>query len=247
LLSNKNVINKSSAVPIYYQLKKYIIEQIENGSWKQEEIIPSERELSEEFEISRMTVRQAINELVNEGILYRKRGMGTFVAKPKVDQGLSKLTNFTTDMLNRGMKPGSKVLGTTIIPASGKIAEKLNLNPDEEVVELIRLRLADDEPMALEHSFLPHKKIYPILNHSLENKSLYELLKKECNLHLASAKQTIEISYSGPKEAKLLEIDPDTPVLLIERVTYIDTGEPVEFVKSFYRADRYKFSIEMRV
>ncbi|GAB7388956.1 phosphonate metabolism transcriptional regulator PhnF [Bacillaceae bacterium] len=247
MLQNKVQIDKESPIPIYYQLKNFIKEQIENGIWKPGDMIPSERELSEEFAISRMTVRQAFNELVNEGLLYRKRGMGTFVAKPKVDQKLSKLTNFTSDMLSRGMKPGAKVLALNTIPATKKIAEKLNLREGDHVVELFRLRLADEEPMALERSFLPYAKVSPILEEELENKSLYELLRNRCNLHLVRAKQTIEISYCNPQDAALLEIAPDTPSLLIERITFTEDGQPVEYVRSYYRADRYKFSIEMNV
>lgn len=244
---NKIQIDKNSPIPIYYQLKNFIKQQIESGIWKPGDLIPSERELSEEFEISRMTVRQALSELVNEGLLFRKRGMGTFVAKQKVDQNLSKLTNFTSDMLSRGMKPGAKVLFVDTIPATKKLAEKLNLLEGDKVVELFRLRLADGEPMALERSFLPYAKVFPILGEELENRSLYELLRKKCNLNLVRAKQTIEISYCDPRNAALLEIASDTPLLLIERVTFTEDGQPVEYVRSYYRADRYKFSIELSV
>lgn len=248
MLQNKGRIDKESPIPIYYQLKNYIKEQIESGIWKPGQLISSERELSEEFEISRMTVRQAFNELVNEGLLFRKRGMGTFVAKPKVNQNLTKLTNFTFDMLSRGMKPGAKVLAVNTIPATKKLSKKLNLLEGDNVVELFRLRLADEEPMALERSFLPYAKAFPILEEEeLENQSLYQLLRDKCNLHLVKAKQTIQISYCDPQDAALLEIAPDTPSLLIERVTFTEDGQPVEYVKSYYRADRYKFSIELNI
>ncbi|ARK32415.1 GntR family transcriptional regulator [Halalkalibacter krulwichiae] len=244
----EKLIDKDGVIPLYHQLKTLLKGQIEEEVWKVDEMIPSERELSEQFEISRMTVRHAINDLVNEGILYRKRGMGTFVAKPKINQGLTKLSNFTSDMEQRGLKPGAKVLHVKVIPATKKIAELLQIKENDNVVELFRLRLANDEPMALERSFLPLEKVAPILTGSLENKSLYKELREKCNLNLALAKQSIEISYATQAEdAKLLDIEINTPVLLIERRTFTDTDMPVEYVQSLYRADRYKFSIEMKV
>ncbi|MDN7242892.1 GntR family transcriptional regulator [Planococcus sp. N028] len=239
-------IDKEGVVPIYYQLKTMIKEQVEGGRWKPDDMIPSERELSEKYKISRATVRQAINELVQEGILYRKRGMGTYVAKPKINQGLTKLTSFTSDMQRRGHKPGSKVLHMKVVPPSKKAAEALMLDAEDEVVELFRLRLADDEPMAIEKTFLPLEKVSPLLNDSLENKSLYAELKEKCNLDLVQATQTIEISYPDQTEAQFLGIRENEPVLLIERTTFLENSIPIEYVCSLYRADRYKFTIEMK-
>ncbi|HEX7065806.1 MAG TPA: GntR family transcriptional regulator [Bacillales bacterium] len=233
---------------MYHQLKVFIKEQIESAVWKAEEAIPSERELSELFGISRITVRQAINELVNEGVLFRKRGMGTFVAPPKINQGLSKLSGFTADMQSLGLKPSSKVLNVRNVTASPEIAQKLNIQEEDEIVEIFRLRLADDEPMALERSFLPFDKVKPIMDEPLENRSLYTLLTEKCHLNLAWAKQTIEIGDIGTQgDAELLEVDQNTPVLLIERTTHLDNSEPIEYVVSQYRADRYKFTIEMDI
>ena len=241
-------IDKDSVVPIYHQLKLIIKEQIENQKWKYDESIPSERELCEQFGISRMTVRHAINDLVSEGVLYRKRGMGTFVAKPKIDQGLTKLTNFTSDMEQRGLVPGAKVIYVKTLPANKIIAEKLQIGENAIVIELLRLRLASGEPMALEQTFLPYESTSAILNESLENKSLYQELRDKCNIHLTLAKQTLEIStISNAEDSRLLEIDTGTPVLLIKRVTFSDRSVPIEYVQSLYRADRYKFSIEMTV
>jgi GntR family transcriptional regulator len=241
------IINKNSVVPIYYQLKEYIKDQIDSENLNVGEMIPSERELAEEFEINRMTVRQAVNELVNEGHLRRQRGVGTFVSKSKINQGLSRLSNFTTDMMNKGMKPGAKLLSMEVIPAPKKIAAKLQIPEGEQVVELFRLRIADGEPMALERSYLPYSKVSPIMNEDMEKQSLYKVLEEKCQLKLLRALQTIEISYSNPTDAHYLEIGPDSPVLLIERVTFLEDDQPIECVSSIYRSDRYKFSIEMNI
>ncbi|WP_053218161.1 GntR family transcriptional regulator [Virgibacillus senegalensis] len=242
----ENKIDKEAVVPIYHQIKTLITKKIDDKLWNVDDMIPSERELTNQLSISRMTVRHAINDLVNEGVLYRKRGKGTFVGKPKIDQVLSKLSSFTEDMKKRGLKPGSKVLHVKEVPACEKIGGVLEVEEGFPVIEVFRLRLADDEPMALERSFLPAEKVASILNYSLENKSLYKELKEKYNLNVAFATQTIEISYlSKPQDSDLLEVNVGTPVLLIKRHTYSDEKTPLEYVESLYRADRYKFSIEM--
>ena len=241
-------IDKDSIVPIYHQLKLIIKEQIQSQKWGHDETIPSERELCEQFGISRMTVRHAINDLVAEGALYRKRGMGTYVSKPKIDQALTKLTNFTSDMETRSLRPGAKIIHVKVIPATEELARFLNIKENANVIELFRLRLANDEPMALEKSFLSYDKASAILEESLENKSLYQELREKCQIDVAIAHQTLEISYiEDSKDSELLDVEVGTPVLLIERMTFTENNLPVEYVKSLYRADRYKFSIEMKV
>jgi GntR family transcriptional regulator len=248
-MTNRSLsLDKNSAIPIYHQLKIMLKGKIEQGVWAVDEMISSERELSEELEISRMTVRHAINELVQEGILYRKRGMGTFVSRPKIEQRLSKLSNFTTEMELRGFKPSGKVMSIKKIPASKLVADKLNLKENSTVIELYRLRLADGAPMAIELSFLPYEIASPLLQDSLENKSVYNELRTKCQINILSAYQTIEIAYPNtPQEAELLEIEETTPILLIERITYSDGQKPIEYVLSQYRGDRYKFYLELTV
>jgi GntR family transcriptional regulator len=241
-------VDKRSIVPLYYQLKEYVKNQIETNRYKVDELIPSERELSEHFEINRMTVRQAINELVQEGLLQRQRGVGTFVSKVKINQPLTKLTNFSSDMLNKGIVPGARHLSMEIIPATKSIAAYLKITEGEDVIELVRVRTGDGEPMALERSYLVHELARPIVGLNMENVSLYQTLEEQCGLHLVRAQQSIEISYVNPADAHYLEIGQDEAVLLIERITYSEQMErPVEFVKSIYRGDRYKFSIEMNI
>lgn len=248
-MTNRSMsLDKNSVIPIYHQLKTLLKEKIDKGVWVADEMISSERELSEELEISRMTVRHAINELVQEGILYRKRGMGTFVSRPKIEQRLSKLSNFTTEMELRGLKPSGKIISIKTVPASKLVAEKLNLQEHDSVIELYRLRLADGAPMAIELSFLPYEIAAPLLSESLENKSVYKELQTKCQLNIVSAHQTIEISYPNcSQDAELLEIKETTPILLIERLTFTDGQIPIEYVLSQYRGDRYKFYLELKV
>lgn len=238
------MIDKSSPLPIYYQIEEQLKKQIENGELKPNDSLPSEREFAERFEISRMTVRQAINNLVNDGYLYRQKGRGTFVSEKKLEQQLVGLTSFTEDMKARGMVPSSKLLSFEIIAASEKIAEQLQISLHAPVYEIKRIRLADDVPMALESVYVSANLVKG-LTESIVNDSLYRYIEEELGLKIGEANQTLESILASETEVNHLGISSYSPVLLIQRNTYLQDGTPLEVVKSSYRADRYKFTINM--
>lgn len=238
------MINKHSPLPIYYQLEQGIKEMIEKGQLQPGEMIPSEREWAETYEISRMTVRQAINNLVNDGYLVRKRGKGTFVATKKIEQPLKGLTSFSEDMRARGMVPGTKLLAFHTVPAPLSFAKQLGIDEGEEIYEIRRIRLADGLPMALETAYVPCSLV-PGLTEQNVSGSIYEFIENKLGLTIRSATQLLEASVARKLEAELLQIREGAPVLLIQRNSYLQTGQPLEIVKSVYRADRYKFMIEM--
>lgn len=237
-------IDKASVVPIYYQLRTLIERRIASGQYLIGACLPSEREFCETYQISRMTVRQAINDLVKEGFLRREQGKGTYVAKPKIEQGLSRLTSFTEDMHSRNLQPGTKLIQFNLSSAMGRIAKRLHLSDGEEVYEIIRLRLADGEPMAIETAYVPVKFAPGLPAERMAAGSLYAMLTEQ-GIQLCHADQTLEAATARTYEAEYLHIRPRDPVLLIERTTFDDSGNPVEFVKSVYRGDRYKFSIKL--
>lgn len=241
----KHILNKNIPVPLYFQLKQHLIEQIENGEMKPGDSIQSERELSERFEISRMTVRQALLEMVNEGRLVREQGKGTFIAQPKIDQGLFKLTSFSEDMISRGMKPGAYVVDVVVNQPSSSVQEALKIKPSASVIILTRVRLADDKPMALEVTHLPLSRFAGLEKENFEGVSLYGLLENKFGVKPAAASQTIEVGMPTPREMNLLHVNSEVPVLLIKRVTCDREGVPYEFVKSIYPGDRYKFYAEL--
>lgn len=238
------MINKQSPVPIYYQLEVSFKDMIEKGELKYKDMIPSERELAAQHNISRMTVRQALTNLVNDGFLIRKKGLGTFVDRPKIEQKLKGLTSFTEDMLASGMKPSAKLLDFSKIEASKSVADKLSIQQGDPVYEIKRLRLADAIPMALETTYLPFE-IFKDLNEQVITGSLYEYIENELQLTIKKASQVLEASIAKKTESSILDISVGAPVLLIERYSYLDNHRPLEFVKSVYRADRYKFTIDM--
>lgn len=241
----RHVLNKNIPIPLYYQLKQWLEEQIEQKDLKPGDFIPSERELSEQFGISRMTVRQALLELVNEGKLVREKGRGTFVAEPKISQGLYKLTSFSEDMRSRGMKPGASVVDLQEKKPSTRLQDKLQVKADETIFQITRLRMADDQPMALETTHLPLSRFPGLEQQDFNHISLYDHLRNEYGVDIASASQSIEVAMPRSHDAELLHIRTDTPVLLIERVTFDRSRTPIEYVTSVYRGDRYKLYTEL--
>jgi len=241
-----SAIYRNSPLPRYFQLKEIMRERIRSGEWKPGELIPSERELSEKYGISRMTARQAITELVNEGLFYREQGKGTFVSQRKITQQLIHLTGFTEDIRARGQRPGTKVLSATMDPADEETAEKLRINPGTPIFLLQRLRLADDEPLAIELSQISFKGCEGLLEEDLEHNSLYRLLEAKYGLALMEADQELEAGLTGSEEAQLLKISVASPVLFTRRITYSDRNQPIEYAKAVYCGNKYTFYTHMK-
>lgn len=241
----KAVVDKGSPIPMYVQIEEELKRRIDTGEYPVGTAIPSERELTELFGVSRMTVRQSITNLANEGLLYREKGRGTFVASPKVEQPLTGLTSFTEDMKARGLVPRNKIIHFGQGLPDPDIAGELKLQPDEQVFTVERIRYANDKPMALERTFLP-VKLFPGLDEAKLNGSLYSLIEQEQQLTISHASQRMEASLVQKEEAALLEIAMPAPILTIERVSYLTNGTPFEVVRSMYRADRYKFITEIQ-
>lgn len=239
------MINKNSPIPIYHQLEEFIKQQIDQGDLKEEEAIPSEREFAERFQISRMTVRQAINNLVMDGLLKRQKGRGTFVNKKKVEQELQGMTSFTEDMVSRGMQPSSNLLSFQMIPAGKKTSLDLKIAENDLVYKIKRIRLADNAPMALETAYIPVAMV-PGLTEENSNLSLYQYIEDHLSLSISEAKQEIEASIASSQEAEPLGIEEGDPILLIVRISYLQDGTPFELVKSSFRADRYRFTHTMK-
>lgn len=234
-------LHREAPDPLYIQLKDSLVADIRAGHYRAHQRLPSERELSERFQVSRMTARQALLQLARDGAIYTRVGKGTFVAEPKIDQQLRALTGFTADVQARGGRPGSRVLEARVIPAPPEIAAALRLAPEAEVIKLARVRLADGLPLAIETAYLPFALCPNLLQHDFATASLYRVLEDEYGLQLVGAEQTIEASLAEPRELELLALIPPAAVLRIQRLTFTGDGVPVEFVQSTYRGDRYKF------
>ena len=239
------MIDKNHPLPMYFQLKELMREKIASGEWKPGDMVPSERELSEQYHISRMTARQALSELATEGLLRREQGRGTFVAEPKIEHGLTRLTGFTEDMKARGLLPGAKVVRLEVIRPPLLAMRALQITPDETIVLLERLRLAGGDPIALETSHLHFKGVENLLNEDFENNSLYQILSEKYQITPSRAEQKIGADLCSKRAQDLLEISEGAPVLRNKRITFDQWGRPFEYTESAYRADRYVFQAEL--
>jgi GntR family transcriptional regulator len=207
--------------------------------------LPSERRLATDLGVSRPTLRAVIDELVREGLLLRRHGSGTYVAEPKIALPLT-MTSFSEDMTRRGMRPGSRVVSFELQAAGAKLGQRLQISPVDEVWVITRLRLADDDSMAIEWLHAPRRLLGDLRREELSDHSYYELLRERRGITIASGVQTIEPTVTSPEEAELLGVPVHSPAFLFERTTTSDGGEVVEFVRSVYRGDRYRLVTELR-
>ena len=216
-----------------------LIEQLGVG-----DAIPSERQLTSELGVSRLTVRAALDELVREGLLVRRHGSGTFVSEPKIAQELT-MTSFTEDMRRRGMVPGSRTLDIHVTPAGAHLGRLLHVSPSEPVVIISRLRLADHETMAIETLHVRESLVPGISAADLEQQSFYELLEGRYRVSIVGGLQTIEPTVTNEEESEALGVPLHSPAFVFERTTRSASGEIVEYVRSIYRGDRYRLVTEL--
>lgn len=237
-------IEFNTAIPLYYQLKEIIKQQIEEKVFTIGGTIPTEQELQEKYKVSRSTVRQAISELVNEGCLIKKQGRGTFVSgMGKLKEELPRLLSFTEQILAKGIKPETRVISVEEISPPKRITKALRLKEKEKVLRIERLRLADKKAICILVSYLPFS-----LGIKIEDDftgSLYDLLEKKYGFAITKGDEIIEASAANRHEARLLKIKEGSPVLCMNRVTYTLNKRPLELVEGTYRADRYKYSITL--
>ncbi len=206
--------------------------------------IPSERQLSVDLGVSRLTVRAALDELVREGYLVRRRGSGTFVAEPKVAKGMD-ASSFTDDMRARGLTPASRTIELRVIPAGARLGRMLHVSPSEPIVQAKRLRLADGEPMAIELLHVRASLVPGLTAADLEENSFYELLLDRYGIQIAGGTQTVEPTVTNDEESAALGVPLHSPALLFERITHEGTGDVIEFTNSTYRGDRYRLETEL--
>lgn len=241
-------LQKGTAEPIYVQLQNLIRENITSGTWQPGETIPSELTLVQQFGIARMTVRQAIDGLIREGLLVRARGRGTFVSAPRVERELSHLLGFSEDMRARGMVPSARLIAREVVPAPADVSARLGLNQREAVIHIRRLRLADELPMATETSYFNYGLCHDVLTADLEAGSLYAFLQNSVGLRLSHGSQELEAALPSAADAHLLAQSRRHPVLVIRQTTYVRDTEaerPAIYGLTVYRADRYRFRLEV--
>lgn len=234
-------LKREAPTPLYLQLKSALIADIDTGRYKPHERLMSERELGQKFKVSRMTVRQALTEMIRDGILYTQVGKGTYVGESKIKQELQTLTGFTQDMAARGATASGQVLEARVLPATLTLSAIFSTAMNTELVLLSRLRLSDGMPLAIEEAYILHRVCPNILQYDFSKESLYNILATRYNTILVRAEQTMEAGLATPQEAEHLKITSPCPVLRIERLSYNEQNTLIEYVRSTYRGDRYKF------
>lgn len=240
-----SVLNRRLPIPLYHQLKTQILQEIEAGRWQPDEQLPTEEQLSARYKVSKITVRQALGELANLGRIRREQGRGTFVQKPALEEGPRKLTSFTAEMGLHGMAATSDVLENGLVPAEADVAAKLGIAEGDQVFRLRRLRCADGVPMGLQTAYLPAVMVPGIEAVPFSGVSLYGVLESRYSLQPVGAKETLIAVAIDADEAKLLRVAPGSPGLAAERTTFLPEGQPLEYVQSTMRGDRYKIVLDL--
>jgi GntR family transcriptional regulator len=235
-------LNRHSVVPLYYQIQQSLLEQIRSGELKPGAPVPSEQEIAARLGVSRMTAHQALKSLRELGVAYSERGKGTFVFGSKLEKNFRQVLSFSEEMSSQGFQPSSKVLCFEGAPAANEIATALQVPVGEPLVKLRRIRCADSSPMGIECSYIPERYCPDLLATFEPSTSLYQALSERYRLQMMIADEVAEAALSGPEDARLLHIPDGSPVFIFTRTSYVQSGQPVEYVKSTYRADRYKIA-----
>jgi GntR family transcriptional regulator len=236
-------IDFKSKIPLYFQLKEQIKRNILSGEYKEGDLIPSEREFSENYELSSTTIRRALNDLVQENFLERKAGKGTFVRRKKVTRDLRKVLGFTKNMTEMGLKPTTKVLSKKIVSANAYARQRLGIEKGDKVVRLERLRLANDIPMMLEIRYI-RTDLCPDIEQEDLASSLWRVFEEKYGLKPNRHSQGMTIATVSGHAASLLTLNDNSLVFLIKGVTYVQEGEPIECEESLYRSDKYELTFE---
>jgi GntR family transcriptional regulator len=239
-------VAKNSPVPIYQQIKRSLMQVIENGALKHGDPIPSENELASRYKISRMTARKATEELVREGRLMRVPGKGTFVGKRKNLVELAGLRSFTEEALRLGYVPGSRILRQEIVNPSRQVTENLKLTEGEKAVMIERIRTLDGQPVSLGTSYFPATLCSVLRARDLTNQSIYRVLEGELGFKLGWARETIGCCSAPKKVTKLLGIKPTTAVLSWETLVFLDDGTPIEYHTAYTWTHQYRLMFELK-
>jgi GntR family transcriptional regulator len=241
-----NRIDFSSPIPYYLQLIETLKERLDQGAWNPGDQLPSEPDLCRFYGVSRTVVRQALLGLEQEGLILRRKGKGTFAAEAKIAASLvQKLTGFHQDMQERGHRVQTQVLHCAVEPASARVAHSLHLPAGRLVYNIERLRFVDGEAILLVTTYLPQALCPRLGEFDLSQFSLYNILEKEFGLVLDHGSRTIEAVAANKREAQLLDVPEGAPMMMLDSVTCLADGTPVEVYHAIHRGDRSRFEVEL--
>ncbi|HMB93381.1 MAG TPA: GntR family transcriptional regulator [Rhodothermales bacterium] len=231
--------------PRHEQISDLLREQIQQGHFQPNEQLPSESQLGEQFDVSRITVRRALQTLEHTGFIYRRQGLGSFVSETQVRQGLVRLTDFVEDMQQAGLEASSQVLHFDQESASPEVARALDLEEGKVVARLDRLRLGNEEPIAFDQTWLPVFYAQLLDGRDLTRQTIYHILKSEYDIPILRGRFRIEAVNAGAEIAELLNVPQRRALLLIERISFTTGDRRVYFQRRYYRSDRVAYELEL--
>lgn len=236
------MLKRDAITPLYVQLMEELETSIRNGVYKPGDKIMTEAEMAKEYGVSLITVRKAVDSLMEKGLVVRKQGKGTFVTKPKYSRNMKKLQSFTEMCEQMGVKPGAQVLENRLIMADKKVADRLGIEPGSNVVYISRLRLADGEPVQVEKSYFPLKYAF-LLEEDLNNGSMFECLKEKAGAKVASSEKMIELCRATAEEAALMDVKKGDYLLFVKSTAYDENGEPMYAGIQLINGDRFSLYV----
>lgn len=233
--------------PLYVQIKSHLLKKILNDEYNEYSKLPSERELSETFNVSRMTARRALDELVREEYAYRDGGRGTFVAGKKIERDFIKLSGFSEHLKNSGVSGvETEVIAKKEIEVDSKIAKKLNVVIGTKCYKIVRLRKLDNRPISVEYAYLTVERFGGIIEYDLSKGSLYQIIQENYNCSLTKSTSKLELGYLDEYNARLLKLSEESPVFRIQEVSYDINDGIIEYCESLNRADVFSYIYELR-
>lgn len=234
-------VDPHSSTPLYAQVETALAAKINDGTLAVGSRLPNEESLTEQFAVSRTTIRQTIQNLVRRGLVEVRRGKGTFVTQPKITQELTQLTGFVEDMHALGRHPSARLVDKRVVAASETVAAKLGLRTGAKVVRIQRVRLADNSPLSFDETYLPRAIGEKIMEDDLETEPIFSLLEQKYNKPLVEAEYRLEAVAADARVARALEIEVGRPIFLIERTSYCERHEPIDYEKLYYHGDQIQF------
>lgn len=235
-------LDRHSVVPLYFQIQQHLLQDIRSGKLQAGKSLPSEEVISKRLRVSRMTARQALKSLCSLGVAYSQRGKGTFVSEIKLEKNFRQVQSFTEEIQAHGSRPHSKLISSEITSAEEGTREALKLSPEEKVIRIRRVRVADSWPMGIETTCLPQRLFPDLLERFDPRSSLYRTLARVYGIHFVQADEVVEAGLANAEAARLLGLADGSPVFLFTRTAYVEGGSAVEYVKSTFRGDRYKIT-----
>ncbi len=240
------VLERGSIIPLYYQLLEILIDQIETGILLPGDPVPSENELCRKYNVSKSTVLQAIQALVNKRLVYRMRGRGTFVTDPKISQNITTLLSYSSEIVGQNGSTINRSVTSKLMPALPAVARHLGISESSPIYHIQILREAGKIPISLQTSFLPADLVPGLIDLPFDDGSLLKTIQNRYKLKITSVNETFQAVKSDSYEAKLLEIHVGDPLVLLERFSMVKGGRIIELARTLLRGDRCKFNIQVK-